>query len=239
MSKGIISLPKIMEFSSFDGSYTEKSVPIFLKDFTKVVENNIALSFKSSVPRGAIVTGFVASLFVTAATASDTATLVIQGCSDPLDQQTELSAAITAAGTTLSLDTRTGVPQHEYGLLSRADTTATEWVRVTDAAETGAGDKTIVRGQFGNTATTFSIDDHFLWGLGWQALASNDGTTATTTSGAVDVSGGAASIPVSGEVTSVELDVTKVVYPVVRLTLAAGGTPTISGYVDASLIWEA
>lgn len=237
MSKTLVTFPKIFNVSSFDSTYTEKSRPIFLRDFRKVVEDNIYLDFKSSAPKtGMVCTGFVATLSATAATTSDTATLVMQGCADPFNNQTELSADITAAGTTLSLDTRTGVPQYEYGLLSRADMTATEFVRVTDAAETGAGDKTIVRGQLGTTAATFSTDDHFLWGLGWHNLATNDGTTTTVTTGAVDVSSAAASVPITSELTSAELDLTLIAVPVIRLTLATNGT--IDAAVDLTLVFE-
>lgn len=234
----IITLKKIINVTDDDGTFTYKSRPIFLSDYTKVFATNKAQTFKSIVPAGMKVVDFVANFVVNGATASDTTTVTIEGCMDPFDQQTTLSSSLTAVATTLPLTERTGLPQYENVFLLRADLTGSEYVRNSSAAATGSGNMTVVRAILGTTGITFSSADYAAWSLGWQTLVTNDATTTTATTGAVDVSAATHAAPVRGEITSREIDLAAIAYPAIRLTMANGGTPTVDGYVNLTLICE-
>lgn len=239
MPKGYISLTNLLSITDDDGTFTYKSRPIFLNDYTKLLANNLPLRYRSEIPKGSIVTGFVGSFTATGGDTADTLTMTVEGCHDPFDVKTTTTADLTNSGTTLSVASRTGLNQYENLLLVASDLSSKEWVRQTDAAETGAGDKTITRGILGTTGVALTSGGYVLAGRSWQTLVTNDGTTTTVTTGAVDVSAAADAATVKGEVTSEELDLDMIAFPAIRVTLKAGGTvPLVDAKAGITLVYE-
>jgi hypothetical protein len=166
-----------------------------------------------------------------------TLTTVIQGTTNPFDNNTTVATtALTAVATTVTLTERTGIAQNTLALLIRADGSAFEWVQVTSSATTGAGAHTIVRGLRGTVATTFPVGSYLYFTNSWAAIPTNDATTTTLTTGAVDISGAAPTTPVQAVIDTNKLDLTGIPYPVIRLLTTVGGTSTPTATYTASLV---
>ena len=181
----VVNLGQLINVSSFGNSYPATSAPIFLTPVSKAVSSTLQLNLPGS---GSLldVVGIEATALVTAQSGTTpTLTLKFQGSNNIAENQTTLSAAVATSDTSLSITSRTGIPQYGYLLLMSADATKYEWVQVTSASATGAGAHTVTRGAFGTSAKTFSSADYILFTTGWVDIPSNNATTTTLTSAAV------------------------------------------------------
>ena len=232
----VVNLGQLINVTSFGNTYPAASAPVFLKPVAKAISNTLQLNLPGS---GALfdVVGIEATALVKAQSGtSPTLTLKIQGSNDIAENQTTLSAAVLTTDTSLSITSRTGMPQYGYLLLMSSDGTNYEWVQVTSAAATGAGTHTVTRALFGTSAKAFANTDNILFTTGWVDIPSNNATTTTLTSAAVSITSATVTAPVPVTVSSQGLNMSSIDFPIVRVVGTLGGTiPTASFTVNASV----
>jgi hypothetical protein len=201
------------------------SAPIFLGGGLLRLPNGLTINWPGGAHK-ADLAQLVANVVVTADAGTDpTLTTIIQGAVDPFSNNTTIATnALTASGTTITLAERTGIAQNSYALLIDVKAQAYEWVQVTSSGTTGAGDHTIVRGRLGTSGKAFAVGSYLLFTNDWVAIKTNDGTTTTLTTGAVDISTATATAPVTAVIDTQALDMTTIGYPVVRVLTTVGGT---------------
>lgn len=170
-----------------------------------------------------------------------TLTTTIEGTNSFTDQNTTLTATLSAAATSISLTARDGIAQFDWVLLMAADGSYSEWVQVTSAAATGAGVHTIVRSQFGTTAQAFNTGDFLFFTRSWVAVPTANATTTTMTSGATSITAATLTAPVISVVDSQALGMTKIPYPIIRVKTTVGGssTPTATYQVNVNGLIQA
>jgi hypothetical protein len=203
------------------------SAPIFLGNGTLRLPNGLAINW----PGGAHdvdLAQLIANVIVTAhAGTNPTLTTVVQGVNDPFSNNTTIATtALTAAATTITLAERTGIAQNSFALLIDVKAQGYEWVQVTSSGTTGAGDHTIVRARRGTTAKAFAVGSYLLFTNDWVTIRTNNATTTTLTTGAVDISTATATAPVTSVIDTQALGMTTIGYPVIRLLSTVGGTST-------------
>jgi hypothetical protein len=212
------------------------SAPIFLAPGKIVVSNTVSFNTPGAGAENIDLAHLLLNVVVTDKAGTDpTLTAVIQGTSDPFDNNTTTTAALTDSGTTLALTTRTGIAQYAEVLLMEADGSKYEWVRVTSSATTGAGNHTITRNIFGEGAKAFSSGAYAFFTNSWADIPTNDGTTATLTTGAIDISSAAAAAPATGSVDTNKLDMSGLAFPVIRVRTTVGGTSSPTATYKAFL----
>jgi hypothetical protein len=212
------------------------SQPIVLMPSKKALSNTAMVV----VPGSGAVLDFYSFTAETIATGqagtSPTITTTIEGTNDFMDLSTTTTGALTAGATTVALTARDGIAQYDFVLLMAIDGSAYEWVQVTSATATGAGNHTIVRAQCGSTAVAFASGAYMFFTRSWTAIPTANATTPTLATAATSISGAAASTPVVTVIDIQQLGMVRMPFPFIRVKTLTGGsaTPTATYKVNLS-----
>lgn len=213
------------------------SAPICLQPRRKALSNTVQVVVPGcganldleSLTANVIVTGQAGT--------SPTLLTTIEGTHDFMDNSTTIvTTALTSSATTINLTLRDGIPQYGYALIYAVDGSAYEWVQVTSSATTGTGVHTIVRGALNTTGTAFAVGALVFFTNSWKAIPTNDATTTTMTTAAVDISGASAAVSViDNTIDTQRLDMNKIPFPFIRVTTTVGGSSTPTATYAVSL----
>lgn len=222
------------------------SPPIFLQPVRMALPGTAGRSQNSIIVPGSGATmdlqELTATTIVTAqAGTSPTLITAIEGTNSFTDQNTTLTAGLSAAATSISLTARDGIAQYDWVLLMAADGSYSEWVQVTSAAATGAGVHTIVRGQFGTTGQAFNIGDFLFFTRSWAPVPTANATTTTLATSATSISAATLTAPVITVLDTQQLGMTKITFPIIRVKTTVGGSasPTATYQVNLNGLIQA
>ncbi len=234
-------LSRVLSGTAQGSTSAVASAPIVLQPRVKVLPNGT----KVNVPGSGALIDLVSATFETVVTGqagtSPTLTTVVEGTNSFMDNNTTTTADITSSGTTLALTARDGIAQYSYILLMATDGSAYEWVQVTSATATGAGNHTIVRGALGTTGVAFTSGAYVFFTNSWTAVPTNDGTTTTLATSEVSISAAGAAAPVISTLDMQQLDMNRMPFPIIRVKTTVGGssTPTATYQVSVSGLIQA
>lgn len=217
------------------------SAPIVLSPSRKAITSTVNIPVPGS---GANLDlhNLIADIVVTGkAGTSPTLTTTIEGTNDFMDLSTTITSALTSSGTTAALAARDGIAQYDYVLLMAVDGSAYEWVQVTSSGTTGAGNHTIVRGQCGTAGQAFASGALVFFTRSWVAIPTNNSSTTTMVTSAVDISSATATAPATATIDTQALGMNRIPFPFIRVKTLTGGssTPTATYKVNLSGLIQA